>query len=420
MPEPSARHENTPADNWQEQLTCRRVYIETYGCRFNFGDTAKLVEVLTASGSTLVESPEEADAVIINTCTVVGPTERRMLRRLSFFCDRDLYVTGCMPEIQRAAIFSVCTPTIIPAEEIREAYRGLGTASCSSSGIVQLATGCAGRCTYCITRAARGRLKSFGAEEILGQVRASARGGVPEIQLTAQDVSSWGRDTKESFPDLLRSIGNNAGGSMVRVGMMNPATILGMLDELVDSFKSETIFKFAHIPVQSGSDEILARMKRGYAAADFERIVGAFRKRYPGFTFATDVIVGFPGETDEDFSQTRELIEKIRPNKVNVTRYSKRPFTDVFSDNDFPDSVKKDRSRALNAIAEKTYRTVNKPLIGTIMPFIVTEKIREGSVMARSPGYIGIVLNENLPLGFRGEAVLKKDRKYFFLGEQVQ
>lgn len=417
MPESSQHHENPCGAAWREHLTRRRVYIETYGCRFNFGDTAKLIEVLRASGSTIVESPDDADAVIINTCTVVGPTERRMLRRLSLFRDRDLYVTGCMPAIQRDAIFSICTPTIIPPEEIREAYLGISTVSCGSSGIVQIAKGCAGRCTYCITRVARGSLKSFGAEEILGQVRAFAHSRTPEIQLTAQDVSSWGRDTGKSFPDLLRLIGGNAGDSMVRVGMMNPATILEILDDLSDSFESNAIFKFAHIPVQSGSNEILDRMKRGYRVADFKKIVGAFRTRYLDFTLATDVIVGFPGETDEDFARSCELIERIRPNKVNVTRYSKRPFTDVFSDHDFPDSIKKDRSRKLNAIAEKTYRAINKPLIGTSQPFIVTEKIREGSVMARSPGYVGIVLNEDLPLGYRGDAVLKKDRKYFFIGE---
>ena len=417
MPADSDRNENSRDGRWQERLALRSVFIETYGCRFNFGDSAKLVEVLKAAGSTIVEVPEDADSVIINTCTVVGPTERRMLRRLSFFRDRDLYVTGCMPAIQRDVILSVCSPTIIPPEEIREAYRGIGKVSCGSSGIVQVAKGCVGQCTYCITRAARGSLMSYGTEEILGQVRAFAGGGTPEIQLTAQDVSSWGRDTGKSLPDLLQSIGSTAGDSMIRVGMMNPATIMGILDDLVDSFESDTIFKFAHIPVQSGSDKILDLMKRGYESADFERVIGAFRKRYPNFTLATDVIVGFPGETDEDFSRSCELIEKIRPNKVNITRYSKRPFTDVFSDYDFPDSVKKDRSRKLNVIAEKMYRSINKPLIGTTVPFIVTEKIREDSVMARSHGYIGIVLNENLPPGYRGNAVLKKDRKYFFIGE---
>lgn len=417
MPESSQHHENPGGAGWLEHLTHRSIYIETYGCRFNFGDTAKLIEVLRASGSTIVESPDDADVVIINTCTVVGPTERRMLRRLSLFRDRDLYVTGCMPGVQSALIFSVCTPTIIPAEEIREAYLGVGTGSCGSSGIVQIAKGCAGRCTYCITRAARGSLKSFAAGEILGQVRSFAWRGIPEIQLTAQDVSSWGRDTGRSLPDLLRSIGRKGGSSMIRVGMMNPATILEILEDLADSFESNAIFKFAHIPVQSGSDEILDRMKRGYRVTDFEKIVGAFRKRYPDFTLATDVIVGFPGETEEDFDRTCDLIERIRPNKVNVTRYSKRPFTDVFSDQDLPDSIKKDRSRNLNALAEKTYRAINKPLVGTCQPFIVTEKIRTGSVMARSPGYIGIVLNADLPLGSRGDAVLKKDRRYFFIGE---
>ncbi len=110
-----------------EKFRDRRVFIETYGCRYNFGDTAKLVEILKNKGSIIVDSAEGADSVIINTCTVVGPTERRMLRRLSFYRDCDLYVTGCMPVVQREAIYSVCTPTILQSELIQEAYRNIRT-----------------------------------------------------------------------------------------------------------------------------------------------------------------------------------------------------------------------------------------------------------------------------------------------------
>ena len=152
----------------------------------------------------------------MNTCTVVGPTERRMLRRLAGFRDRDLYVTGCMPKVQREAILAVCSPTIIPPETIQDLYRSVGTVAGGGIGIVQLAQGCAGNCTYCITRFARGSLKSFPTEEILAQVRAFVQAGTFEIQLTAQDVSAWGMDTGQypagtlvaaltRFPDITGS-----------------------------------------------------------------------------------------------------------------------------------------------------------------------------------------------------------------------
>jgi threonylcarbamoyladenosine tRNA methylthiotransferase CDKAL1 len=200
------------------------------------------------------------------------------------------------------------------------------------------------------------------------------------------------------------------------VGMMNPASMIGILDDLVDAFATERIFKFVHLPVQSGSDAILDRMGRGYTVADFEEIVAAFKKRYPEITLATDMIVGFPGETKEDFSKSVDLIERLRPNKVNITRYSQRPFTALSSKEDFPDWVKKDRSRIMNTRAEKVYASINAGLLGKQVPFLVTETIKKGSVMARSPNYLGIVINENLPVGFEGNAILKNDRKYFFIG----
>src|SRR5512145_2877028 len=118
---------NWVAQGLPDALRGRSVYIETYGCRYNFGDTAKLVEILRYYGGTIVEDPGEAEAIIVNTCTVVGPTERRMLRRLSGFRDHDLYVTGCMPGVQRDAILAVCSPTFILPEIIHDLYRSVGT-----------------------------------------------------------------------------------------------------------------------------------------------------------------------------------------------------------------------------------------------------------------------------------------------------
>jgi threonylcarbamoyladenosine tRNA methylthiotransferase CDKAL1 len=402
-----------------ESFRDRNVYIETYGCRYNFGDTSKLVEILKSRGSTIVDSAEAADAVIINTCTVVGPTERRMLRRLSQFRDYDLYVTGCMSEVQRDAIFAVCTPTILPSETIQKVYRTVRTVGSGGVAIVQVAQGCVGRCTYCLTRIARGPLKSFPENEILAEIIAYTQANSTEIQVTAQDVSSWGRDIGKSLPDLLNNIGDLPGQFMIRLGMMNPATVKGILDDLVDAYASDRIFKFVHLPVQSGSDAILDRMGRGYTVTDFEEIVATFRNRYPEITLATDMIVGFPGETKEDFSASVDLLERVRPNKINITRYSKRPFTPLSQKEDLPDWIKKDRSRVMNSLAENVYASINKDYLEKQVHFRVTEIIKEGSVMARSPNYLGIVLNESLPVGYVGQAILKEDRKYFFIGQRV-
>jgi MiaB/RimO family radical SAM methylthiotransferase len=324
-----------------------------------------------------------------------------------------------MPAVQREAIFAVCTPTIISSETIREAYRSTRTVAGGGVAIVQVAQGCSGRCTYCLTRFARGPLKSFAEDEILAEILAHASAGATEIQITAQDMSCWGRDIGKSLPLLLKSIDDLPGRFMIRVGMMNPATMKGMLDDLIEAFSSDRIFKFVHIPVQSGSDVILDWMGRGYTVADFEEIITAFKNRYPEITLATDMIVGFPGETDEDFSKSLDLIGRVRPNKVNITRYSRRPFTPLFTGKDYPDWIKKDRSRIMNSCAEQIYASLNSGLLEKQVPIIVTETIKTGSVMARSPAYLGIVIDENLPPGYEGHAILKKDRKYFFTGQRV-
>jgi tRNA A37 methylthiotransferase MiaB len=402
-----------------KQFRQQRVYIETYGCRYNFGDTAKFIEVLKYIGGTLVKSAEEADAVVINTCTVVGATERRMLRRLSRFRDNNLFVMGCMPAVQRDAIFAVCTPTIISSTAIRDIYRTIRTVPVGGVAIVQVAQGCSGSCTYCLARIARGSLKSIPRDEILAEIAAHAAAGSTEIQITAQDVSIWGNDIGKSLPGLLHAMDKLPGQFMIRVGMMNPASVLGILDDLVDAFAGKHVFKFLHLPVQSGSDRILERMGRAYTVADFEEIVTTFKNRYPDLTLATDIIVGFHHETEEDFSASLELIKRVRPNKINITRYSQRPFTPLSSEKDFPDWIKKDRSRRINARAEEIYDSVNRGHLEKLVRFVVTESIKKGSVMARSPQYLGIVINEDLPVGYTGQAILKKDMRYYFVGQRV-
>jgi MiaB/RimO family radical SAM methylthiotransferase len=411
--------EQNDVSPWPEALSGKKVYIETYGCRYNYGDSEKLWEILKHRACTRAMTDEEADAVIVNTCTVVGSTERRMLRRLSQLQGRDLYVTGCMPEVQKGAILAVCDPRFIPHADIREQYRRIGTITPSPVATVQIAEGCSGACTYCITRKARGSLKSVSLTEILNRIMAFAETGSAEIQLTAQDASAWGRDKDRTLADLIRAIGEVDGKFFVRVGMMNPATMLDILDDLVESFAAGNLFRFIHVPVQSGSDRILRRMGRGYRREDFEQIVAAFRRRYPDIIVATDMIVGFPGEEEDDFSESLSLLQKLRFNKVNVTRYSKRPDTPASGLKDSPDAIKKERSRSMQVCAEEIYREIHALYIGQRVPFIVTEQIRKGTVLARTPSYLGIVLEEDLPAGFSGIAEIKEQSIYYLKGVRV-
>jgi len=401
------------------EITNARVYIRTFGCTYNHGDTRKLIEVLRYQGCTISVSPLDADVIIINSCTVVESTARKVLRTIETYHDSRLYITGCMPAVEADRILAICTPAFIPPGCIQEAYRLHPVVQQSAPGIVQVAQGCLGNCSYCITRSARGTLVSFPADEIIRQVRQHIELGAVEIQLTAQDISAWGHDTGESLPLLLETISQLPGEFRVRIGMMNPVTIRRIMPALLRVFECDKIFQFIHMPIQSGSDTILKRMRRGYTSADCTALIDAFRERFPDITIMTDMIVGFPGESGEDFLQSLDLVKKIRPNKINITRFSKRQGTDMSGVNDFTDYIKKKRSRMMNACSEEVYHTLNAPWIGRTVPFIVTEKIREGSVVARTPQYLGVVLLEDLPLGTTGGAILTEERMYYFIGSRV-
>ncbi len=401
-----------------QELQGKRVYIESYGCTYNHADTWRLEAILEGLGCRLT-GPDEADAVVINTCTVIGATERKMLRRLTAFADRDLYVTGCMPLVQRERICSVCSPRIIHPNEIHERFPGAGIRGPGATGVVQVARGCMGRCSYCITRLARGRLLSTSPETILDAVQNLVRSGACEIQVTAQDVAAWGFDRGESLPDLLQDIAEIPGRFFVRLGMMNPASVLRILDPLIEAYESDKIFQFIHLPVQSGSDAVLERMQRGYRTDDVIEIVDAFRERYPDMMISSDFITGFPGETDEDFQKTIDLQRQAAFVKVNITRYSQRPGPPAAAFQDLPERVRTERSRALLAETNRIYDLYNERWIGRSVPIVATEKKVPGSTICRSPCYLNVIIKEDLPFGFSGRAMITENQRHYVIGELV-
>lgn len=286
--------------------------------------------------------------------------------------------------------------------------------------IVPIAQGCAGRCTYCITRVARGRVSSYPIEAIVDQVRRHVERGVREIKLTGQDTAAYGRDSGTNLADLLRAIDEIPGGFRVRVGMADPLTVYPIVDELVDAYASEKIFTFLHLPVQSGSGEILEAMKREYTVAQFEEIVGVFRRAYPDLTLSTDVIVGFPGETDEQFESTIRLMERTRPEIVNVTRFSARTGTPAAS---MPNRIVgwrvKERSRRLAHLRFQISKEIHERFVGREQDVLVTEQGKPGTLLARTPEYRQVVLRESVSLGAFVRIRLNTARATDLLGHVV-
>lgn len=281
---------------------------------------------------------------------------------------------------------------------------------------VNISEGCNGSCTYCIVRRARGCLKSRSLEEIAENVRARVLEGAAEIQLSAQDLAGYGTDTGSSLGMLLERLMEIKGDHRLRLGMMNPDSAWLIRHELLEAFRNPRIYRFLHIPVQSGSDRVLKSMGRRYTGADFQRLADLFRSAYPDITIITDVIVGFPGETDEDFSQTMKIIERLEPDKVNVTRFSARPGTPAFRLYDMPDRIKKDRSRELSRLWMQIAIEKNCRYLGRLLDVRVTEEGRDGSMKARADNYLGVVIRGRPVLGSSLQVLIEKSNAFYVTG----
>ncbi|NYT05776.1 MAG: 2-methylthioadenine synthetase, partial [Methanomicrobiales archaeon] len=191
-------------------FTNRTFYIESYGCTYNHADAEKLADIARKQGCRQVDTAEEADVVIINTCTVIASTERAMLRRIRACAHKNLVVTGCLPVVQMDAIAAVSSPVVIPPDAITAASGRIGAVIQPGTGVLQIAKGCLGACSYCLTRFARGRLASFSERAILAEAERLIAEGACELQLTGQDVSAYGRDTGTDLPSLLGALGDLA------------------------------------------------------------------------------------------------------------------------------------------------------------------------------------------------------------------
>jgi MiaB-like tRNA modifying enzyme len=394
-----------------------RVYVEAYGCTQNYGEARHIQEALAGTGHSIAAEEGEADAHVLVTCTVVETTERKMVRRMQALAEygKPLVVAGCMAAAQRDRVRSVVPRAkLLPPRRWPQIVELLGAdTTCGGrvaeiesqafgwhDAIVPIAQGCAGRCTYCITRVARGRVASYRVGDLVAQVRHHVERGTKEVKLTGQDTAAYGRDSGTNLAKLLEAIVPIEGDFRVRVGMADPLTVLPIVDELVQAYESEKVFKFLHLPVQSGDDAVLEAMKREYTVADFESIVTAFRRTFPDLSLSTDVIVGFPGETEEQFDATMDLVRRVRPDIVNVTRFSPRPGTPAATmSGQIVGWRAKQRSRRLTGLRFAIAKEAHGRFVGREVDILTTEPGKEGSILARTNEYRQVVLHDDVEIG---------------------
>jgi threonylcarbamoyladenosine tRNA methylthiotransferase CDKAL1 len=397
------------------------VFIKNYGCAGNTADGETLAGCLKQAGYRLAASEAEADLIVYNTCAVKGPTENRIINDIENAPkNRKIVVAGCLPKISferlcREAHFDgavgpaageeivevvgrvLAGERVIDLEAVKEKpllslprQRNNPVVS-----VVPINYGCLGSCAYCCVVHARGRLRSYSIKEVAERVQADYADGAREFWLTSQDTASYGRDLKTSLADLLCVLGGLKGDFRARVGMMTPNLAADMQERLIGAFGDERIFKFLHLPVQSGDDGVLRGMRRFYTAEQFKSIVEAFREEFPDLTLATDVIVGFPGETEQAFENTLQLLREVEPDITNVSKFFARPKTPAWgmSGGLVEKEEIKRRSIAASEVAKQLSAKRNRCWVGWRGQVLFDEKGKvEGSWVGRNFAYKPVVV----------------------------
>jgi threonylcarbamoyladenosine tRNA methylthiotransferase CDKAL1 len=407
-----------------------KALVEAYGCTLNRGEAEEFSDMMLAMGHAIVEDPKDADVLAIFTCGVIETTERHMLKRISELAavpDKRLLVCGCMPDICPDKILRIAPDAeLVGTAEHLDYLQGIrkgrerDVPSPRTVAMLPIATGCTGACSYCVTKVARGRLRSRPPAELAARLETLVGLGAAEIRICAQDTAAYGKDIGLGLADLIERLGSVEGDFMMRIGMMNPANVLQNPGEIIRAFANPKVFRFLHLPVQSGSDRMLDAMNRRHRAADFESLVSEFRSRFPGLSLSTDIITGFPGETDEDFDLSAGLVNRVRPDIVNITRFSSRPGTEAHAmKGKVPSRISKDRSRVLTDMRFRMTAENYAALEGKEMRALATERRVKGTTFLRTQDYKPVVVEGRIDLGCWYDILVTGHERTHLTGELV-
>lgn len=394
----------------------KKFYIRTYGCQMNFYDSEKIKALLIKNNYEIVNSPEEADIIAVNTCCVRKHAEDRALSFLSsykhlkkegkIFC-----LLGCIASLYKEDIYKkysfinvVCSPDnynklpdilklsererICIAEESPEPFIDQPPETSSPiSSYVTITKGCENFCSYCVVPFTRGKLVSKRPEVICKEIEQLIEKGIREIILLGQNVNEYGKDIGYDFPSLLLKIHNIKG--LVRLGFLtsHPKDIQ---DSLIILFKElPKLYRYLHLPLQSGSDRILTLMNRKYTLKQYMEIIEKVRNIAPDTTITSDIIVGFPTEREDDFQKTLKAIKDIEFDDLFVFKYSPRPLTSASKmEDDVPGKEKERRHKIVLEVQDEIATKKNRNLIGKVDDVFVLEECekKKGYFLGKSSG----------------------------------
>ncbi len=419
-----------------------KIWVEAYGCSASFADSEMITGLVANGGHILAEDPSDADLSVIVTCSVKDATADKMIHRIKRLKNKPLVVAGCLPKTETATVekFSPKASLLGPnslgktLEIIESTLRGHKKIELEDSdiskvglpkvrlnpavGIVEIASGCMSECTFCQTKISKGEIRSFRVGDIVRQVGQEIDDGCSEIWLTSTDNGCYGLDIGTDLPSLIDNVSEIKHDFMIRVGMMNPMYMSRIRKGLLESFENPKLFKFLHIPVQSGSNHVLKDMKRGHTADVFRKSSDIFRKKFERFTVSTDIIVGFPTETEEDFGQTLDMIQETRPDIINLSRYSARPGTKAacMDQINVLDIMK--RSKIVFEIASRISYERNQEWVGW-KGDVLFDEISGDTIKGRNYAYKPVIVQEKVNLGHRKKVEITRATKYGLYGHIV-
>ena len=399
-----------------------KIWVEAYGCSASFADSEMISGLIVNGGHTLAQDPAESDLNLIVTCSVKDATASKMIHRIKQSQSKPLVVAGCLPKAERQTVEKFAqNASMMGPNSIGKTLQVIETTLGGSKivvledtdlskvgipkirlnpivGIIEIANGCMSECTFCQTKLAKGDLNSYRIGDIVRQVKRELTDGCKEIWLSSTDNGCYGLDIGEDLSSLIDQVIQIPEDFRIRIGMMNPMFMPRIRDNLLKSFENGKVFRFLHVPVQSGSNEVLNNMKRGHTVETFKNVVRKFRTKFDSFTISTDIIVGYPTETRGNFEETIELLEETKPDIVNLSRYSQRPGT-VAADMAQVDAAEiKRRSKQVTELINGISLENNKKWIGWEGEVLFDESL-DGQIKGRNFAYKPIFVNEITEIG---------------------
>ncbi|OEL25561.1 Threonylcarbamoyladenosine tRNA methylthiotransferase [Dichanthelium oligosanthes] len=407
---------------------------------------------LSAFGYAITEEPEGADLWLINTCTVKNPSQSAMTTLISKCknANKPLVVAGCVPqgsqglkELEGISIIGVQQIDRV-VEVVEETLKGHEVRLLSRKTlpsldlpkvqvihvrknkfieILPINVGCLGACTYCKTKHARGHLGSYTIDSLVVRAKTVVSEGVREIWLSSEDTGAYGRDIGTNLPNLLNAIVAELPvdrSTMLRIGMTNPPFILEHLKEIAAVLCHPCVYSFLHVPVQSGSDAVLTAMNREYTVSEFRKVVDTLCELVPGMQIATDIICGFPGETDEDFAETVNLIKEYQLPQVHISQFYPRPGTPAARMKKVPSNDVKKRSRELTSVFESF--SPYQGMEGKVERIWITEIATDGvHLVGHTKGYIQVlVIAPDSMLGTSADVKITSVGRWSVFGEVIE